>query len=190
MGFPTGRLTRVALFPAMLFLVNAYVCRELFGLEYQLFRESGEAAYIGISRYIPDEGGDLSWWPLWYGGIPFENTYPPLLHAIVAAVAGLFEVSTARSHHAVTALFYCLGPVTLYYLAARLSGSAAWSVAAGLFYSLISPSALLMPFVSRELGSLWGARRLQALVYSGVGPHLTALAFVPRAVLLLVLGLE
>ena len=36
----------------MLFLVNAYVCRELFGLEYQLFRESGEAAYIGISRYI------------------------------------------------------------------------------------------------------------------------------------------
>lgn len=178
-------MARALVYPAPLFLLNAYICHELFGLEYQLFRESGEAAYIGISRYILDNWGDLSWWPLWYGGVPFENTYPPLLHAIVAAAAGLVEISTARSHHAVTAFFYCLGPVALYWLAVRLSGSAAWSFAAGLVYSLLSPAALLMPFVARELGSPWGARRLQALVYYGDGPHLTALALVPLAVLLL-----
>ena len=39
-----------------------------------------EAAYIGLARYIANHLGELSWFPLWYGGIPYADTYPPLLH--------------------------------------------------------------------------------------------------------------
>src|ERR1051326_216812 len=34
--------------------------------------------------------GDLTCFPLWYNGIPCQDTYPPLLHWIVALLAGTF----------------------------------------------------------------------------------------------------
>src|ERR1700680_1715614 len=87
------------LFSPVLFLVNAYICWRLFRLEYSQFMGSIEAAYIGISRHILASGGDLSWWPAWYVGIPFQNAYPPLLHFLVAGAAAVGQVSTARAHH-------------------------------------------------------------------------------------------
>src|SRR5919198_4878815 len=114
---------------AVLFLVNAYICRELFFTEYTHHLGSIEAAYIGISRYVMEHTRDLSWFPLWYCGVPFQNTYPPLLHVIVAMTAWLLGISPALSHHAVTAALYCLGPVTLFFLARELSENAKLSFA-------------------------------------------------------------
>ena len=45
---------------------------------------------------------DLIWWPFWNLGIPFENTYLPLLHVTVAAFSGAIGVS--RSMHLIALL--------------------------------------------------------------------------------------
>jgi len=96
--------TQSLVLAALLFLINAYVCRGLFAMEYLRHMGSIEAAYIGISRYMLAHWHDYSWFPVWYAGIPAQNTYPPLLHWIVALVALLRGISPVHSHHWVTAI--------------------------------------------------------------------------------------
>jgi len=175
---------------ALLTYLNVYICRDLFRTEYLRRMESIEGSYIGISRYILNHPRDLGWFPLWYGGIPFQNTYPPLLHILVAGTAGLFRVSPALAHHMVGATFYCLGPVALMFLAYALSNDLTLSCISGLLYSLLSPSAFLMPSIRTDLGSLWNARRLQALVSYGDGPHGSSITLFLIAVLALHLAIE
>ena len=177
------------LLAALLFLLNAYVCWGLFWMEYLSHMGSIEAAYIGLSRYLLAHWRDFSWFPLWYAGIPAQNTYPPLLHWLVALVALLRGISPAHSHHWVTAIFYCLGPVTLFALTLRLSGSRRAAFIAGAFYSTLSPSEWLMPAIGRATGQ-FHPERLTALVLDGEGPHIAALAMLPLAILCLDLVLE
>ncbi|MGC8793166.1 MAG: hypothetical protein ACP5U2_07215, partial [Bryobacteraceae bacterium] len=74
--------------PSVLLLaLNFAICRELFWTEYLRHMGSIEAAYIGLARYIVQNWRDLSWFPLWYAGIPFQNVYPPLLPLLVAIFA-------------------------------------------------------------------------------------------------------
>ena len=179
-----SRLKTVSLASA-LFLLNLYVCHELFGIEYLSHMGSIEGAYIGISRYAMAHWRDLSWFPLWYDGIPYQNTYPPLLHLCVALVAAIRGISPALAYHWTTALAYCLGPVTVFALALRLARSRWAAFVAGAFYSTISISAWLIPAVRNDLSDLLYPRRLQALVYYGEGPHVAALTLLPLAILLL-----
>jgi hypothetical protein len=183
------RRTPSLLLAALLFLLNAYVCRGLFGVEYLRHMGSIEAAYIGISRYMLAHWRDFSWFPAWYAGIPAQNSYPPLLHWIVALVAFLRGISPAHAHHWVTALFYCFGPITLFALTLRLSGSPRAAFLAGVLYSTLSPSEWLMPAIGRATGQ-FHPERLTALVYYGEGPHVTALTLLPLAILFLYLALE
>jgi len=166
-----------------LFFANVYVCRDLFRMEWLRHMGSIEGAYIGISRYVLEHGRDLSWFPLWYNGVPYQNTYPPFLHLCVAFAAWLFGYSPAHAHHWVTALFYCLGPVAVYALASRMSGSRWTGVAAGAIYSFVSTSAWLVPAIAADLGSRLHPRRLQALVFYGEGPHVTSLTLLTLALL-------
>ena len=171
-----------AAFPLALFLLNCYFAKDLFSLEYSQFMGSIEAAYISISRYMIDNWRDLTWFPLWYGGIPFQNSYPPLLHAVVAMTAVLLKMSPAHAHHFVTAFFYSLGPVALYALALRLTKSRWYSFWAAWIYSIFSPCLWLMPSIRPEAG-WFGLRRFQVLVPYGEGPHITSLALIPLAIL-------
>ncbi|HTS50868.1 MAG TPA: hypothetical protein VMH05_23140 [Bryobacteraceae bacterium] len=171
--------------PLALLALNVYIARNLFALEYSQLMGSIEAAYISISRYMLENWRDLTWFPLWYGGIPFQNTYPPLLHALVAGFAAVAGVSPARAHHAVSAIFYCLGPVAVYFLALRLTSSRWFSFWAGLVYSVLSPSAFLMPSIHQDLGTYWTLRRLHVLMVYGEGPHIAALTLLPLALLAL-----
>jgi len=169
----------------ILFATNAWICRELFRIEYLRYLDSIEGAYIGLARWILEHPFDWSWFPLWYNGIPFQDTYPPLLHFLVALAAGLSGASPALSYHAVTALLYCLGPVTLFWFACRLSGERWTSFYAALFYSVVSPAALLVPEIAADMGSAFGARRLHALVRYGEGPHIAAMTLLPVALMAL-----
>lgn len=182
---PVRRRLLFFVFPCALFLLNAYLCRELFTVEYTRHMGSIEAAYISISRLMMNHWSDLSWFPEWYSGIPQQNSYPPLLHFLVALFAWAVHISPALSHHAVTAFFYSLGPVTLYLLAARLSGSRPLAFLAGLVYSLEAPSALLSREVRIDLGGAFLNRRLDVLVPYGEGPHITSVALLPLALLAL-----
>lgn len=174
----------------VLFLTNFYVCRELFHVEYLRHMGSIEGAYIGICRYALAHWRDLSWFPLWYCGIPYQNTYPPLLHWGVAMVAWTRGFTPAHAYHWTTALAYCLGPVTLFALVRRLSGSRWAGFTAGLLYTALSPSAWLIADIAADLGGAFRPRRLQALVFYGEGPHVAALALLPLAILMVDLAVS
>ncbi|HVX66776.1 MAG TPA: hypothetical protein VHA11_09255 [Bryobacteraceae bacterium] len=175
---------------AVLFLLNLWFVKELLTAEFLEHMFSIEGAYIALARYIAANWHDLLWFPLWYGGIPFQNTYLPLLHLTVAAVSKLLGLAPGLAYHATTAVLYSLGPVTLFLLAKELSKSRAYSFAAALLYSLTSPSLALIPVVRYDAGSVWHARRLQALVQYGEGPHIAALTLLPLALLLVALAVR
>ena len=144
-----------------------------------------ESTFIALARYIMEHPCDLNWFPWWYGGIPYQNTYPPLLHLLVAAIASVAGISAPLSYHAVTAAAYCLGPVSLFWMGSRLSGRRLGSLAAAVLYSVFSPAAFLTPSVAADMGTFLGPRRLQALVYYGEGPHITSMFLLPLAVIAL-----
>lgn len=181
---------RVSIGSAALFVANVFVCRELFFLEYSRHMGSIEAAYIGLSRWMLDHPSDLGWFPLWYTGVPAQNTYPPLLHWLVAATAALTGGSTAWAHHFVSAVFYALGPVSAYWLAGRLSGRWGAAFVAGLVYSFVTPSLFLTQEIYGWTRTLWNPTRLVTVLEFGEGPHITALTLLPVALVALDRALE
>ena len=191
-GKPTDpappRSWRVLIPSLVLFGLNALICAPLFRIEYLDQMSSIEGAFIALARYMRNHAGDLAWCPLWFGGMPFQNTYPPLLHALVALVSAAVRISPALAYHAATAFFYCLGPVTLFWFLQKHSGRTAPSFAAALLYSVFSPSAALLPEIRADIGGLLHARRLQCLVHYGEGPHVASLALIPLAILALELA--
>ena len=167
----------------LLFCLNAFLCRRLFVTEYTAHMDSIEAAYIGLSRYVLDHPFEFGWFPLWYDGIPFQNTYPPLLHALVAVVAWVLGLSPALAHHLTGAMFYSLGPVFLFLLAFRLSNDRLGSWIAALAFSLWSPSIFLDSSTQSWALNIWNPARLQSLVVFGDGPHVSSLTLIPLAIL-------
>jgi len=181
---------RLVLSSALLLLLNAYICRELFITEYTRHLGSIEAAYMGISRWLVLHPTDLNWFPLWYGGEPFQNSYPPLMHLLVGGLAWISDSSPALAHHRVSAALYCLGPVTLFLSVYVLSRQWSSSFGAALLYSLVSPAGLLLPDLHPSLASFVRALRLNILVEFGEGPHVSSLALLPLGLLALHQAIE
>ncbi len=175
---------------AGIFALNAYIALNLFWTDYSSRMNSIEGAYVGLTRYIAQNGLSLGWFPLWYGGIPFQNTYPPLLHALSALVMVVFGISPGLAHHIVGATFYCLGPVFLYFLAARLSGSWKVALAASFLYTLFCPSTVMTAGLSTWAPSSGDPSRFLSLIKFGDSPHIAALALVPLALLAIDRALE
>ncbi|MBS1876232.1 MAG: hypothetical protein JSU00_23665 [Acidobacteria bacterium] len=169
--------------PALLAL-NAWIAWRLFRLSYPIQMGSVSGAFVSLARYLRDHWREADWWPIWHCGMPFENTYAPLLHALVATVSGVSSLEIGRAYHLTLALVYVITPVTVFLLAWRLTGKRAVALAAGLTYSLISPSALIFPAIGRDLGGPFFARRLQALLVYGDSPHALALLLIPVVLLL------
>lgn len=182
---PERRRITPAILAGVLVALNAFLIRELFRIEYLNQMGSIEGAYIGISRYLLGHWRDLSWFPLWYGGIPFQNTYPPLLHVLVAGWSAWTSATPAHAHHIVTAILYCLGSAAVFALVYSLSSNLVSSTIAGVLHSTVSPAAILVSAIRHDAGSLWGPRRLQNLIQYGEGPHLTSLVLLPVAVALI-----
>ena len=119
-----------------------------------------------------------------------RDTYVPLLHLSVAAIASLTSISAAHAYHIVTAVTYSLGAVALFFMAMRLGAGRGAAFLAALTYSLFSPSALLEPGVAADIGGWFHCRRLQVLTVYGEGPHVTSLALLMLAVLALQHAIE
>src|SRR5581483_6248624 len=144
-----------------------------------------EGSFIAISRYTIDHFGDLSWWPMWFGGMPYHNVYGPVLHNLVALVAVVLKISPALAFHKTLALLYCLGPVTLFWMAARMSGSLVCGFWSAALYSVLSPAAILIPAIRSDVGGAFHLRRLYNLIVYGESPHIAALALMPVALIAL-----
>ncbi len=132
-----------------------------------------------------DHWRDSSWWPVWYNGIPGHDSYPPLLHAIVALLAGAERVSPALAHHQFACIVYALAPVGLFFLVRRTTGSEGTAMAAALTASLLSPSTLLLHSARIASGGWLGPWRLCVLTVYGDAPHMFGFALIPFAILAL-----
>ena len=165
--------------------LNLSISWRLLKIEYTNQFSSVEGYFIAIARYISGHWGDFSWFPLWHGGMPYQDTYVPLLHLLVAATAGLGHITAARAYHGVTGVTYALGAPALYWMAVRLGAPRGAAFLSALCYSLFSPSALLMADVARDLGGFWYGRRLQVMTVYGEGPHVTAMTLLPVVVVAL-----
>jgi hypothetical protein len=169
----------------LLFALNAWIAWRLFLVSYTPAWSSIEGAFVGLARHISLHWGDFSWWTIWRCGMPYQDTYVPLLHLVVAAVATIAKWPAAHAYHAVLGVTYSLGAVTLYVLARRLDAERPAAVFAGLVYSLFSPSAFILPEFGVDLGNPLAGRRLQVMTVYGEGPHVSAIALIPLALLVL-----
>ncbi len=169
----------------VLFALNAFLCHELFTIGFTDHLSSIEGTFISLPRFIQENWPHLDWFQWWYGGIPFQNTYQPLLHMIVAAWNTLTEPEgtiPVLAYHQVTGFFYSMGPVTLFWAATGLSGRVWTSFGAALGYSLFSPAVYLLTWHNGSIGT---PVRLENLVQFGEGPHTTGLMLLPLALLAL-----
>jgi uncharacterized membrane protein len=187
---PLAGAGRTAACAGLLVLINALLTARLFRIHYSGEMGSIESVFIGLARYIRDHFSDLHWFPLWYGGIPYPDTYPPLLHFLVAAVGAVFRVDSGLAYHVTTAAVFALAPAALFWTAWRLGATRSSAFLCALLYSLISPSVFLVRDVRHDTGGWFGPRRLVTLVRYGEGPHLTSLLFLGLAIGLLHVALE
>ncbi len=174
-------LKTIAAILAALFLLNLYIVHGLASLEYLNQMGSIEAVHIAFARYWQRHGSENAWFPLWYSGFPISYVYQPALPLASAMLSQVTAWTPAHAYHWVIAVMYALGPVSLCWMAWVMSGRPWASAATGLFYSLLSPSGLLMQTVRVDMGGWRHARRYQALVRYGEGPHVISLTLVTFA---------
>jgi hypothetical protein len=180
-----SRFVQDAVAATTLVALNLWICWRLFWVEYTTNFGSGEGYAISIARYISRHWGSFSWWPIWHCGMPYQNTYVPLLDLTVAAFSTVAGISVPRAYHILIGLVYSLGAATLFLMLLRLGATRPAAFCSALAYSLFSPSAALFPEIRADLGGLFFGRRLQVLTFYGEGPHIAALALLPIAILAL-----
>ena len=166
----------------IIFLLAAILIWPLFKVKYTTFWHSIESTFIADGRFLKDHWPHPLWQPLWYGGTRFDYIYPPALRYGTAGLSKLFPILPVRAYHIYVAFFYCLG-IAAVYLLVRLgakSRGAAWLSAMATL--LLSPSYFFMrpyPVTSWHLAP----QRFIALAEWGEGPHISALASLPLALL-------
>jgi hypothetical protein len=180
-GTSRGDWWRTLALAASIFLLNVYAVWHLFVTEYVRHMFSIEAAYIALTRYTVENWGHLTWFPLWNAGMPYQNAYQPGLPIASAAIAWAAHLSPALAYHVAIALFYCLGPVGMFLFVYQITGRRDAGFCAALCFSLLSPSAFFSSVIRHDLGSVWYARRFQALIFYGEGPNVSGLCLVPFA---------
>ncbi len=119
------------------------------------------------------------WNPLWYCGFPSTYAYPPLFHALVAAMP---VSSVGHAYHLVSGVGYALVPAALYLLALSLFGSRLVALVAALAWSLFpSPIYVFPSWASLARGFQYAPWPFVALVEHAEAPHILSLAFAALA---------
>ena len=181
--------TRASLYIFILLAINFYFVKKLFVVDFTNNMQHNAGSFMAISRFIQLHWPHLDWYPWWFAGEPFENSYTPMLQLIDAAVASMAGWSTARAFNFVTGFFYVTGPVFLFLFSWRISRFLETSFFAALIYSLFSPSLIFKVF-RFDVGSLWNPWRVKTLIFYGEGPHTVVLAALPLALLLTYLAIQ
>jgi len=159
------------------------VCWRLLFVDYLPHFNSLEPFFFALANHIKSYWPHTGWYPCWFGGMPFEYTYQPLLPHLTAALSFATDWSTPHAFHVCVAVLYALGPVTLYLLVLSMSQRLDMAVFTGLCYSLWSPSAMLVHSIAVDIGGVWHARRLYNAVVYADSPQVAGLTLVPLAIL-------
>src|SRR2546425_827317 len=164
-----------------LFAVQAWAIAPLFTGEFTQFRGSIESTFIANARFIADRFPDLSWYPHWYLGFPFELFYTPLLPSLVALL-GKLDGDIPQAYRIVAATGYALGLPALYIAARELTGSRRAALLGAGAFLLLPSLTYAFPPIRTDGSALSGTFvpppwRLVALVEYGEGPHVLSLSF-------------
>jgi hypothetical protein len=185
--FLRGTRGRAGVYILILLAINIYFVKKLFFVEFTTNMQTNAGSFMAITRFILQHGPHAAWFPWWFNGEPFENSYTPMLHMVDAGFAWTTGSSPAHAYNFVTAFFYVAGPVFLFLFAWRVSRFLETSFAAALLFSLFSPAALFST-IRADVGGLWNPWRLRVLVYWGEGPHTTVLSLLPLVLLFVCLA--
>lgn len=166
----------------LIYAIAAFLILPLFKVKYFDLWGSIESTFIADARFLKDHWVHPNWQPNWYLGTRTDYVYPPALRYGTAALAKAFPIIPVRAYHLYTAIFYCFGIAAVYLLIRGGSGSrwAGWigAVSAG----LVSPSYLFVEAIRKD-ASFQMPYRLNVLIRYGEGPHMTALAWLPFALI-------
>ncbi|TMF25495.1 MAG: hypothetical protein E6I28_08890 [Chloroflexi bacterium] len=163
-----------------LFALQAWAIAPLFTGEFTQFRGSIEATFIANARFIAERFPDLSWYPYWYLGFPFELFYTPLLPTLVALL-GKIGGDIPQAYRIVAATGYALGLPALYLAARELTGSRRAALLSAGAFLLLPSLTYVFPPIRTDGAGLSGTFvpppwRLVALVEYGEGPHVLSLS--------------
>ena len=183
------RKAEILLDAALLFLLTAVLIAPLFKAGYLDQWGSIESTFIADARFLIEHWPHPQWQPLWYTGTRFDYIYPPALRYGTALTAMFFRFPPVKAYHAYTAFFYCLGVAGVYLLTRVAAGSRGMAWLAGAMTALLSPSFLILRSYRADSFRL-APHRLGVLVRWGEGPHISALALIPFALVFAWLALE
>ena len=180
---------QVTLYALVLGWLNAYVCRDLFW-NHRAPMNSMHGFWSGLARLAGPDWLRLNWWPYWDCGIPLQFTYAPLAPVLTAGLAAVRGIPHILAFDSLTGIIYCVGPVTLFLMAWRLSRSPGLSFAAALLYSLTALSQIPVPDGAFAWQHIWDARRLYLMAVWDETPHMVAMTLLPAAVVFLALSIR
>ncbi len=186
---PARERWQASVYAIVLAAVNVVVCFRLFRVP-GAHMNSMHGFWVAIAQRIGGSWFHPTWWPYWHEGIPFEFTYAPLVPALTAIWSAMRGISELLAFQAVTAIVYCLVPLTLFLCAWRLTRAPGYSFAAALLYSLTSPIGLLIPEGAFHWNAMLDSRRLFLVVVWDDTPHLLAVALLPLTILFMARAME
>lgn len=179
------------LVPLGIFILNVFLIVPLFKGGYTQFMGSIEAARISDAKWIYENFKDIEWNYLWYMGFPFHLTYFPVFPYLIAFSHTLFKsVSFPSIYRILTAFFYCLGPVNLYFFMRYLTKKISPALFTALIYTLPSYLIIFIPGVKEEIIPNLVSWNLLVMLKYGEGSHIASLSLVPLAALIFMKSLK
>ncbi len=152
------------------------------------YRGSISAGYVGIARFIADHPNPWGWNPQQYGGLPTQFSYPPVVPYLTALLMWGSGLEAVAAYRMVTGVLASLGPLSLAFAFAFLTGSRSLALLLGIAYSIFSPSYGLFELVDKDRGLFYLPWRLLVMLKYGEGPHVVGLTLLPLQIAVLVWG--
>lgn len=170
--------------------LNLYIIRDVFFLLHTARMNSMHGYWMAMARLADTHWWSPGWWPWCDGGAPFEFIYAPFTPGLMALWSHLGSVPVSQAYFGVTALYYVLGPLTLYAFSAWFLRSAVAGTAVAFCYTLISPSSFLIPDVQFGFRELLIDRRAYLMGVWDDTPHIAALVILPVLWIFLIRALQ
>lgn len=167
-----------------IFLLNVWLFWPLFVPGDSPYRDTIEAGYKGMSRFIAANPNPWGWNRLQYGGLPTQFMYVPALHYASAFLSWTLGMTPMYAYKVLTAVMACLGPVAMFVFVLTWTRSRWWALAAALSYTFLSPLYGLIQQIDGDRGYVYLPWRMQVFAKYGEGPHTAGLTLIAFAMVM------
>ena len=161
-----------------IFLLNLWLFWPLFLPGESPYRDTIEAGYQGMSRFIAANPSAWGWNPLQYCGQPTQFMYVPALHYASAAISWSTAIGPGYAYKLITATMACLGPVAMFLFVYTWTRSRWWALAAALGFTFLSPLYGLIRQLDKDRGLVYLPWRMHVFAKYGEGPHSAGLTLI------------